>query len=143
MPGNDLELMFRILLAAVLGAIVGLERERRRMPAGLRTFMLVSIGSALFMVVSNYDFDGSGTTRDPGRIAAQVVTGVGFLGAGMLFRTEASVRGLTTAAGMWAMAGVGLAAGAGMYTIAVFTTIIVTVVLWILRVIERGGNEHL
>ena len=142
MAASDLEFMFRILLAALLGAIVGLERERRRMPAGFRTFMLVSIGSALFMAVSIYDFDGSGAPRDPGRIAAQVVTGIGFLGAGMLLRTEASVRGLTTAAGMWVMAGVGLAAGAGMYTIAIFTTAVATIVLWILRVLERGGNEN-
>lgn len=143
MPVGDLELMVRILLAAALGAIVGVERERRRMPAGFRTFMLVSVGSALFMIISIYGFDDSGSViRDPARIAAQVVTGIGFLGAGMLLRTAGSIRGLTTAAGIWVMAAIGMAAGAGMYTIAAFSTLVVaTAVLWILREFERGNNH--
>ncbi len=125
----------RLVLALVVGAVVGLERERLGRPAGLRTFILVALGSCLFMLVSFYvaEINGRG---DPGRIAAQVVTGIGFLGGGLLLRTGDTVRGLTTAAGIWAVAALGLAAGAGMYTITVVGTVLVLIVLAVLRQVE-------
>ena len=134
---QDLELVLRIFLAAGLGGIVGLERERRGRPAGLRTFMLVSAGAATFTVVSIYGFQGlpvSGT--DPARVAAQVVTGVGFLGAGLILRQAEQVRGLTTAASIWAVAAIGLAAGTGLYWVAVSTTVLVALILYVLRLLE-------
>ena len=121
--GLDLELMLRVLLAFVLGGIIGYERESIQRPAGLRTHMLVAAGSAAFTVASIYAFVGEGTVRDPARLAAQIVTGIGFLGAGTIWRTPSTVRGLTTAASIWLVAAAGLLAGAGMYVIAVFTTI--------------------
>lgn len=134
---TEIEIALRILVAAVLGGIVGYEREQRRRPAGLRTFMLVSVGSALFTVVGIYGFRGLAIGAfDPSRLASQIVTGIGFLGGGALIRTGATVRGLTTAAGVWAMAAIGVAAGTGMYTVAVFATIIVTVVLAVIRYFE-------
>ena len=121
--GLDLELMLRVLLAFVLGGIIGYERESIQRPAGLRTHMLVAAGSAAFTVASIYAFVGEGTVRDPARLAAQIVTGIGFLGAGTIWRTPSTVRGLTTAASIWLVAAAGLLAGAGMYAIAIFTTI--------------------
>ncbi len=124
----------RLLLALAVGAAIGLERERRGRPAGLRTFILVALGSCLFMLISVYiAANGRG---DPGRIAAQVATGIGFLGGGLLLRTGDTVRGLTTAAGIWAVAALGLAAGAGMYFITIVGTLLVLVVLTILRQVE-------
>ena len=92
----DLELMVRIALAFMLGGVIGYERETTQRPAGLRTHMLVAAGAAAFTVVSVYAFAGQGTVRDPARVAAQIVTGVGFLGAGTIWRTSSTVRGLTT-----------------------------------------------
>ncbi len=124
----------RMLLALAVGAAVGLERERRGRPAGLRTFILVALGSCFYMLISVYiAANGRG---DPGRVAAQVVTGIGFLGGGLLLRTGDTVRGLTTAAGIWAVAALGLAAGAGMYFITIVGTLLVLVVLTILRQVE-------
>jgi putative Mg2+ transporter-C (MgtC) family protein len=119
----DVELMVRISLAFILGGIIGYERESIQRPAGLRTHMLVAAGSAAFTVVSVYAFIGQGTVRDPSRVAAQVVAGVGFLGAGTIWRTSSTVRGLTTAASIWLVAAVGMLAGSGLYLLAVFTTI--------------------
>ena len=113
---DNLEFLFRILLSGVLGTIIGTERSRRQKEAGIRTHFIIAIASALLMIVSKYAFlDVPG--GDPGRIAAQVVSGISFLGAGVIFRQKASVRGLTTAAGMWGTAAVGLAVGAGLYWI--------------------------
>ena len=106
----------RLALAALLGGIIGFDREYRAKEAGLRTHFLVALGSALFMIVSMYGLGGVG---DPGRIAAQVVTGIGFIGAGSIMIHKQFVRGLTTASGLWATAGIGLAVGAGMYWIGV------------------------
>ncbi|HET6194607.1 MAG TPA: MgtC/SapB family protein [Acetobacteraceae bacterium] len=117
----DVEMTLRMLLAFMLGALLGWERERAGRPAGLRTFMMVTAGSAAFTLVSIYGFAGLGTVRDPARVAAQIVTGIGFLGAGTIWRTTSTVRGLTTAAGIWFAAAVGMMAGAGMYLIAVVT----------------------
>jgi putative Mg2+ transporter-C (MgtC) family protein len=119
----DLELMLRVVLAFVLGGVIGYEREVVQRPAGLRTHMLVAAGSAAFTVVSIFGFVGEGTVRDPARVAAQIVTGVGFLGAGTIWRTSSTVRGLTTAASIWLVAAVGMLAGGGMYLLAVFTTL--------------------
>ena len=120
------ELIGRLLLAGVLGAVIGLDREYRTKEAGFRTHFLVSLGSALFMVVSQYgfrDFMGEGSTPiDPSRVAAQIVSGIGFLGAGTIIFQKQLIRGLTTAAGMWATAGIGMAIGGGMYWIGVAAT---------------------
>jgi putative Mg2+ transporter-C (MgtC) family protein len=119
----DIELMIRIVLAFALGGVIGYERESIQRPAGLRTHMLVAAGAAAFTVVSVYGFVGQGTVRDPSRVAAQVVAGVGFLGAGTIWRTSSTVRGLTTAASIWLVAAVGMLAGSGLYLLAVFTTV--------------------
>lgn len=118
------EMVLRLGVATILGALIGLERERLERAAGLRTHALVSVGSALIMVVSTYGFpDGlSNSGLDPSRIAAQVVSGIGFLGAGVIIFRENSVRGLTTAATVWCVAGVGLAAGGGLFAPAIVGT---------------------
>ena len=134
------EVLLRVSLAAALGGAIGIEREIREREAGLRTHMLVSVGAALFTLVSAYawrDFhfsNASGVTFDPTRIAAQVVTGVGFLGAGAIIRQGLSVRGLTTAATLWVVAAIGMAAGAGYYSAATITTVLVLFSLWPLRI---------
>ena len=134
------EALLRLALAAVLGGLIGVERELREREAGLRTHLLVSLGSALFTIVGAYGFHeflSSGATvvrADPTRIAAQIVTGIGFLGAGAIIRQGLSVRGLTTAATLWVVAAVGLACGAGSYSVAVITTVIVLFALYPLRI---------
>jgi uncharacterized membrane protein YhiD involved in acid resistance len=120
----ELELMGRIMLGFVLGAVLGWEREQAGRPAGLRTHMLVSAGATVFTVVSAYGFQDLGSVRDPARVAAQIVTGVGFLGAGTIWRTPSTVRGLTTAASIWLAAAIGMIVGAGMYVLAVFTALL-------------------
>jgi putative Mg2+ transporter-C (MgtC) family protein len=133
------EALLRVSLAAVLGGTLGLERELREREAGLRTHLLVAVGSALFTIVSAYGFheflnSGASVVRaDPTRIAAQIVTGIGFLGAGAIIRQGLSIRGLTTAATLWVVAAIGLAAGAGYYAGAVITTIVALIALWPLR----------
>ncbi|HET9161109.1 MAG TPA: MgtC/SapB family protein [Caulobacteraceae bacterium] len=130
----------RLLLAAVLGSVIGLERGRLLWAAGLRTHMLVSVGACLVMVVSAYAFQdvlGEHVVLDPSRIAAQVVSGIGFLGAGMIIFRNDAVKGLTTAASVWAVAGVGLASGAGMYTAAVAATAIMLLILAGLKPLEE------
>ena len=135
------ESLLRLALAAVLGGLIGVERELREREAGLRTHLLVALGSALFTIVGAYGFDaflntGASVVRaDPTRIAAQIVTGIGFLGAGAIIRQGLSVRGLTTAATLWVVAAVGLAAGAGYYSVAVITTALVLIALYPLRII--------
>ena len=135
------EALLRLVLAAVLGGAIGIEREIREREAGLRTHMLVSVGSALFTIVSAYGFhefltSGQSVVRaDPTRIAAQIVTGIGFLGAGAIIRQGLSIRGLTTAATLWVVAAVGLAAGAGYYSGAVITTVLVLFALYPLRIV--------
>ncbi len=132
--------LVRLAVAAGLGGAVGLERELREREAGFRTHMLVAVGSALFTLVSAYGFrdflvnGGSVVRADPTRIAAQIVTGVGFLGAGAIIRQGLSVRGLTTAATLWVVAAIGLASGAGYYWAAVLTTAIALFSLWPLRI---------
>jgi putative Mg2+ transporter-C (MgtC) family protein len=130
----------RLALAAALGSIIGLEREFREREAGLRTHLLVSLGSALFTIVSAFGFhdvlthDPQVVVRlDPSRIAAQIVSGIGFLGAGAIIRQGLSIRGLTTAATLWVVAAIGMAAGAGFYSVAIITTAVALVALWPLR----------
>ena len=122
------EFTLRLLLAGVLGAVIGLDREYRAKEAGFRTHFLVSLGSALFMIVSQYGFAGvlgaAGVGLDPSRVAAQIVSGIGFLGAGTIIFQKQFVRGLTTAAGMWATAGIGMAVGGGMYWLGVSATVL-------------------
>ena len=132
--------LFRLALAAVLGGAIGFEREYREREAGLRTHLLVCVGSALFTIISAYGFhdfltSGDQVVRtDPTRIAAQVVTGIGFLGAGAIIRQGLSIRGLTTAATLWVAAAIGMAAGAGYYPGAIIGTVITLIALWPLRV---------
>ena len=135
------EIILRVALAAALGGAIGLERELREREAGLRTHLLVSVGAALFTMVSAYAWtDWQFSTReglvfDPTRIAAQVVSGIGFLGAGAIIRQGLSVRGLTTAATLWVVAAIGMASGVGYYEAAVFTTALVLLSLWPLRIV--------
>jgi putative Mg2+ transporter-C (MgtC) family protein len=142
------EALLRIVIAAALGGAVGLERELRDHDAGFRTHMLVAIGSALFTIVSAYAFrdflvgGGSVVRADPTRIAAQIVTGIGFLGAGAIIRQGLSVRGLTTAATLWVVAAIGMAAGAGYYGGAVITTAVVLISLWPLRILAQMGTSR-
>jgi putative Mg2+ transporter-C (MgtC) family protein len=130
---NWYEALLRLALAGVLGGLIGLERELRERGAGLRTHLLVAVGAALFTIAGAYGFGG--VRVDPTRVAAQIVTGVGFLGAGAIIRQGFSVRGLTTAATLWVVAAVGLAAGAGYYSGAVITTALVLLALWPLRIL--------
>lgn len=133
----DAELVQRLLTAALLGSILGFERESRQKSAGLRTNILISIGSALFTLMS-YELADEVTGGDPGRVAAQIVTGIGFLGAGAIMRTDGGVQGLTTAATIWVNAAVGVAAGGGEYHIAFIATAITVVVLFLLQPFERA-----
>lgn len=141
------EIIFKLTLASILGGLIGLERETLNRPAGLRTYTLVCVGSALAMVVSldmYYQYYQS-VNADPGRIAAQVVSGIGFLGAGTIMHEGATVRGLTTAAGLWVVACVGLAIGAGMYVPAIATTVLILFVLiYFVKIEEKitGRREY-
>ena len=138
--GHDLELLARLLLAAVLGGAIGAERELNDQPAGLRTHMLLTIGACLFTLISAYGF-GRGT--DPSRIAAQIVTGIGFLGGGAIVRHGLTVKGVTTAASIWATASVGVAIGAGSYVLGTGGAVLVVGTLFGLRradeVLQRWG----
>ena len=139
----------RLSVAAALGGAVGIEREIRDREAGTRTHLLVSLGSALFTIVSAYGFrefltSGDQVIRaDPTRIAAQIVTGIGFLGAGAIIRQGLSVRGLTTAATLWVAAAIGIAAGAGYYPGAVLGTVVTIFALWPLRIAAQWVFERL
>ncbi|MBN3743992.1 MgtC/SapB family protein [Burkholderia sp. Se-20373] len=138
---SQLEIVSRLLLAALLGSIVGIERERLSWAAGLRTHMLVAVGAALVMVVSAFGFadiqDAKNVSLDPSRVAAQVVSGIGFLGAGSIMLRGEIIRGLTTAASLWVVAAVGLAVGGGMYVAAIAATAIVLAILAGLKPIEK------
>ena len=127
---TEYEMALRLFLACIFGGVVGFERERNVSPAGFRTHILVSLGSALVMVLSMYGFnDFISVNKDPARLAAQVVSGIGFLGAGTILRDDTSIKGLTTAASLWVVAAIGLAAGAGFYFSAFFVTTLVFLTL--------------
>lgn len=136
------EILIRLSLASLFGALIGLERERKHWVAGTRTHMMVCVGSCLIMMVSAFGFsDVLGTEHvvlDPSRIAAQVISGIGFIGAGtILFLKQGTIRGLTTASGLWTVAAIGLATGGGMYFAAGAATIIALLILWALQPLER------
>jgi putative Mg2+ transporter-C (MgtC) family protein len=142
------EILVRLAAAAALGGVIGIERELREREAGFRTHMLVSVGAALFTLVSAYawtDFTFSqagGVTFDPTRVAAQIVTGIGFIGAGAIIRQGLSVRGLTTAATLWMVAAIGMACGAGFYWAAVIATAIALVGLGPLRFVSKRMRDR-
>jgi putative Mg2+ transporter-C (MgtC) family protein len=129
------EMIVRLLLAVVLGILVGVEREISHRPAGLRTHALVSLGACLFTVISIDYFD-----MDPARVAAGIVTGIGFIGAGSIIAEKGRVQGITTAASLWCVAAIGLAAGAGAYVLAVVSTVLVFGILWLKRA-EKTPQE--
>ncbi|HXL04219.1 MAG TPA: MgtC/SapB family protein [Bacillota bacterium] len=133
------EVVLRLIVATMFGGLIGLERESHKRPAGFRTHILVCIGSALAMIISQYAFlEFSGKSGyDPGRIAAQVISGIGFLGAGTILREGATIKGLTTAASLWVVAGIGLAVGTGFYVSGAVTTGLVVVVLVVFDRFER------
>ncbi|NLE84114.1 MAG: MgtC/SapB family protein [Chloroflexi bacterium] len=132
-PLNDM--LIRVGLSLVLGGIIGFERERDSQPAGLRTHMILVIGACLAMMLSINIADSAGT--DPTRLAAQVVSGIGFLGAGAILRSGFTVKGLTTATTLWTMAIVGLAVGSGYYVVSIVTTVVLMIVLSVLDVYEK------
>ena len=130
---NELaEMVLRLALAGVLGGVIGAEREYRGKVAGTRTHLLVALGSALMLLVSQHGFGAQG---DPGRVAAQIVSGIGFIGAGAIMVDRKSVHGLTTAAGIWVAAGIGMATAAGLYGLAIATTILALVGLEVFGII--------
>ncbi|MCA1587903.1 MAG: MgtC/SapB family protein, partial [Chloroflexi bacterium] len=138
---TQLDLALRLTVGLVLGAIIGFERELQRQPAGFRTHSLVSLGAALFTVVSAFGF--SGDLVDPTRIAAQIVSGIGFIGAGTILQHRGHIRGLTTAASLWSVAAIGTAAGAGLYVVAIVGTLLILVVLSILDRVEEFARRRL
>jgi putative Mg2+ transporter-C (MgtC) family protein len=130
---NELaEMVLRLALAGVLGGVIGAEREYRGKVAGTRTHLLVALGSALMLLVSQHGFGAQG---DPGRVAAQIVSGIGFIGAGAIMVDRKSVHGLTTAAGIWVAAGIGMATAAGLYGLAIATTVLALVGLEVFGII--------
>ena len=149
---QNLEFFLRLIVACLCGVFIGLERTRRLKEAGVRTHIIVCCASALFMIVSKYGFadltsiagvayDGT-RGADPARVAAQVVSGISFLGAGVIFKNGGSIRGLTTAAGIWATGGIGLALGAGMYTVGVFMTALILVLQALLHKYAVGRDHE-
>ena len=147
LTGQDLEVAVRLTAATFLGGLIGLEREVHGKEAGFRTYALVCLGSALVMVVSTEIFEiykNVTNQVDPSRIAAQVVSGIGFLGAGAIIRFPQGIKGLTTAAGIWAASGIGLACGLGEYWPALVTTALTLTILIIFSKIDRwvGGRDH-
>jgi putative Mg2+ transporter-C (MgtC) family protein len=137
----QLELALRLTIGLVLGAIIGFERELHRQPAGFRTHSLVALGAALFTIISAYGF--SGAQVDPTRIAAQIVSGIGFIGAGTILQYRGNIRGLTTAASLWSVAAIGTAAGAGLLVMAVIGTVLILVVLSLLDRVEAFVTRRL
>ena len=149
---QNLDFVIRILVACLCGFVLGVERSRRFKEAGVRTHMIVCAGAALIMIVSKYGFADltsaskemyNGTRgADPARLAAQVVSGVGFLGAGMIFKNGGSVTGLTTAAGIWAAAGIGLAIGSGMYVVGILVTIAIASIQMLMHIVTVGADAY-
>ena len=149
---QNIEFIIRILVSCMCGFVLGVERSRRFKEAGVRTHMIVCAGAALIMIVSKYGFADltsaskemyNGTRgADPARLAAQVVSGVGFLGAGMIFKNGGSVTGLTTAAGIWAAAGIGLAIGSGMYVVGILVTIAIASIQMLMHIVTVGADAY-
>ncbi|KKQ23421.1 hypothetical protein A2999_00160 [Candidatus Wolfebacteria bacterium RIFCSPLOWO2_01_FULL_38_11] len=145
---QNLGIFLQISIAAFLGSLVGIERAVAGKTAGLRTFALVSMGSALFIIVSklaNESYLGI-TTFDPSRVASQIIVGIGFLGAGLIILKESKIMGLTTAAGLWVSAGIGIAVGFNLYAIAVFVTFLtlfIFTILWVVEIKLKKGIKDL
>ncbi len=143
-----LEMLLRVVVASACGACIGIERSKRFKEAGIRTHVIICAAAALMMIVSKYGFidlnvisNGNGLKgADPARIAAQVVSGISFLGAGVIFKNGGSIKGLTTAAGVWATAGIGLTIGAGLYFLGIFTTIFLYVLQFVMHRFAIGGD---
>ena len=143
-----MEFIFRVFIAAILGGVIGFEREYRAKEAGLRTHFLVAMGSALFMILSQFGFEETLGTRsislDPSRIASQVVTGIGFIGAGTIIFQKHVIKGLTTAAGLWVTSAIGLTCGSGMYLLATTATLLVLICLeTIYFILLRFGSRNI
>ena len=134
---NQLNMVIKLIIALALGLVVGIEREFVGKEAGTKTYSLVTLGAALFTILS---FDQN--FPDPSRIIAQIITGIGFIGAGLIIFHENKIHGLTTAAGLWAMAGVGVAAGMGYYTLAVLSTLLILFILFVLRKLRLEERIH-
>jgi len=136
---SQTQIFLRLVLSVILSGFIGFERQIHRRTAGLRTHILVSLGSCLIMLTSLYVFDiyKNVANLDPARIAAGVITGIGFLGAGTIIREKEGVKGLTTAASLWVVAGIGLSVGCGFYTASIFTSVLALIVLFFLRHIEK------
>lgn len=137
----QVELGLRLVASLVLGALIGFERELHRQPAGFRTHSLVALGAALFSIISAYGY--AGANIDPGRITAQIVSGIGFIGAGTILQSRGHIRGLTTAASLWAVAAIGTAAGTGLYILAVVGTVLILLVLAVLDRVETYARRRL
>jgi putative Mg2+ transporter-C (MgtC) family protein len=136
-PWLELDMVIRLVASALAGGLVGYEREQRDKPAGLRTHMLVSLGACLFTILSVYGFSGS----DPSRIAANIVVGVGFLGAGTIIQSRGRVRGLTTAASVWTVAAIGMAIGTGLYLVGIVSAVLVTIILVLFTRLDKEINK--
>lgn len=141
----QIRIIFQLLLAAILGGVIGLEREYKRKEAGLRTYTLVCLGAALFTIISfeafNFYLGKPGVSFDPSRVVGQIVLGIGFIGAGLIVFRGFHIEGLTTAAGLWVVAAVGIAVGAQLYFLAIFAAFLVMVVLAGLRLLEERAFE--
>ena len=138
------EMLIRMLIALLIGLIIGYERSRNQKPAGIRTYSLVCIGATLFMMVSVYGlpdlaYDFYGYRVDPFRVAAQIVTGIGFLGAGVIWKQGGNIRGLTTAANLWVTAGLGMAVGVGMYFLVLISVVCIFLALYSSPILCRLG----
>ncbi len=131
------DFLLKFLVAIICGGLIGIERERKGEAAGLRTIVLICVGSALYMIISVYIARATGQPSDPGRVAAQVVTGIGFIGAGAIIQSRGAITGLTTAATIWVVAAIGLAIGAGFHEIAVSSTLLVLITLTLLGRFEN------
>ena len=141
----ETEIIFQLVLATILGALIGLEREVKRREAGLQTYTLVALGSCLFAIIAfkliDFFADQSAITFDPSRVIQAVAIGIGFIGAGVIFRHGAGVVGLTTAAGLWVTAAIGIAVGTGFYVLAILTTILALIVLVGFGLLEKKTFE--
>ena len=135
----DWVLIFRLIAAGLMGGFIGLEREFRSKEAGVRTHFIVALGSALFMIISQFAFEGR--QHDAARVAAQVVSGIGFIGAGVIIFQKNAVRGITTAAGLWVAAAIGLACGDGMYSVAIAATLLTVLVLEMMHFVNLHYSE--
>ncbi len=142
--GSELEILLRLVVSLLLGFIIGIERELTNKSAGLRTHILLSLGSTIFTIISIYgfsnimDFDGSTRLNDPARVAAQILTGIGFIGGGVVLHHGISIYGLTTAASLWITASVGMAVGTGSYKVATISTLMAFLVLVLIRKLETS-----